>query len=203
MEFTEFFLGESIKTIEGISRGEVDSVISLLVSLRTSKGRLFIAGSGGGAGHASHAAADFRRLAGIESYAIGDNVSELTALINDTSWKDSYRISLQQSNFSSNDCLMVFSVGGGDELLNVSSNLVEAIKYAKKLGSSITGVVSSPGGYLSQITDSLVRIPYPTTNLKTPLTEAFQALIWHLLVSHPSLAVRKAHWESIESEQFN
>jgi D-sedoheptulose 7-phosphate isomerase len=198
MDFIEEFEATTIASLAGIDNVQIRKAVELLSALRNTEGRLFIAGSGGGAGHASHAAADFRRLTGIESYAVGDNVSELTALINDESWEQSYRFVLEQSKFSTKDMLLFFSVGGGDESRNISANLVVAAKYAAGLGAKLISVVGHPGGYLAEVSDCAIVIPISDRSRLKPITEALQAYVWHLLVSHPELTVRKAMWESVE-----
>jgi len=197
MEFVNQFLSASSGAIEKIDRVQFVRAVECLCTLREQKGRLFVAGSGGGAGHSSHAAADFRRLTSIESYAIGDNVSELTALINDESWEDSYAISLSQSKFKSTDALLVLSVGGGNAEKNVSVNLINAIKYVKEVGGVVIGVASNSGGFLGENADSFISIPVSEKSLVTPICESIQALVWHLLVSHPKLKIRQTHWENL------
>ena len=167
-----------------------------LAELRARGGRLFILGVGGGAGHASHAVNDFRKLCGIESYAATDNVSELTARINDDGWESSFSGWLDVSRLSERDALLVFSVGGGSREHGVSVNLVNALERGRDLGCSIYGVVGSPGGTLAQLADVAILID-PPADLRTPLVESFQALVWHALVSHPDLAARAGHWETI------
>lgn len=167
-----------------------------LAELRARGGRLFILGVGGGAGHASHAVNDFRKLCGIESYAATDNVSELTARINDDGWESSFSSWLEVSRLSERDALLVFSVGGGSREHGVSVNLVNALERGRDLGCSIYGVVGSPGGTLAQLADVAILID-PPADLRTPLVESFQALIWHALVSHPDLAAQGGHWETI------
>ena len=198
MDFIEEFQKLSIESLAQISQDQVRKAIAVLKPLQTSRGRLFIAGSGGGAGHASHAAADFRRLTGIESYALGDNVSELTALINDESWSDSYKFILQQSRLNRDDVVLFFSVGGGDETKNISTNLVNAAKYSREMGCQILCVVGEPGGYIGTIADAPILIPVSNRARLTPVTESLQAYVWHMLVSHPELSVRRAMWESVE-----
>jgi D-sedoheptulose 7-phosphate isomerase len=153
-------------------------------------------GVGGGAGHASHAVNDFRKLCAIESYAPSDNVSELTARVNDDGWETAYSEWLKTSRLNAGDAILVFSVGGGSREHNVSVNLVNAIELAQAVGASIYGVVGSPGGTLAELADVAVVIA-PPADLRTPLVESFQALVWHALVSHPDLAVQEGHWESI------
>jgi D-sedoheptulose 7-phosphate isomerase len=167
-----------------------------LAGVRERGGRLFILGVGGGAGHASHAVNDFRKLCALESYAPTDNVSELTARTNDDGWDTSFTAWLRVSRLGSKDALMVFSVGGGSRERNVSVNLVNAIEQARDLGAAIYGVVGAPGGTLAQLADVSIVID-PPAELRTPLVESFQAVVWHALVSHPELATQRAHWESL------
>jgi D-sedoheptulose 7-phosphate isomerase len=173
----------------------VDAMARGLADVRD-RGRLFILGVGGGAGHASHGVNDFRKLCGIESYAPTDNVSELTARTNDDGWETSFSAWLEVSRLSANDALLVFSVGGGSREHNVSTNLVCAMEAGHNIGTSIYGVVGAPGGALAQLADLAILIDAPDS-LRTPLVESFQAVIWHALVSHPELALRQGHWESL------
>jgi D-sedoheptulose 7-phosphate isomerase len=175
---------------------QVDAMARGLAGLRERGGRLFILGVGGGAGHASHAVNDFRKLCRIESYAPTDNVSELTARTNDDGWDTSFTEWLRVSKLSADDGIMVFSVGGGSRALNVSVNLVNAIELARERRALIYGVVGSPDGALAQLADVAVVIEAPG-DLKTPLVESFQAVVWHALVSHPELAAQQGHWESL------
>jgi D-sedoheptulose 7-phosphate isomerase len=168
--------------------------------VREAGGRLFILGVGGGAGHASHAVNDFRKLCLIESYAPTDNVSELTARTNDDGWDTSFTEWLAVSKLGARDALLVFSVGGGSREHNVSINLVNSIERGRELGASIYGVVGSPDGTLAKLADVAVVIDAPP-DLKTPLVESFQAVVWHALVSHPELAARQGHWESLAASQ--
>jgi D-sedoheptulose 7-phosphate isomerase len=179
-----------------VDQAQVDAMASGLAAVRERGGRLFILGVGGGAGHASHAVNDFRKLCLIESYAPTDNVSELTARTNDEGWDTAVLEWLKVSRLGPLDALMVFSVGGGSREHNTSVNLVNAIEYARSLGTSIYGVAGSPGGTLAQLADIAILVDPPAA-LKTPLVESFQAVIWHALVSHPQLAARRAHWESL------
>jgi D-sedoheptulose 7-phosphate isomerase len=174
----------------------VDEMARGLAGLRERGGRLFIVGVGGGAGHASHAVNDFRKLCRIESYAPTDNVSELTARTNDDGWDTSFTEWLKVSRLSSVDGLLVFSVGGGSREHNTSVNLVNAIELARERGALILGVVGSPDGTLAQLADIAVVVRTPP-DLKTPLVESFQAVVWHAVVSHPELAVQQGHWESL------
>ena len=179
-----------------IDLDQVDAMARGLAALRERDGRLFILGVGGGAGHASHAVNDFRKLCLIESYAPTDNVSELTARTNDDGWETSFSDWLSVSKLGDRDAVLVFSVGGGSREHNVSINLVNAIERARDLGTAIYGIVGSPDGTLAQLADVAIVVTAPP-DLKTPLVESFQAVIWHALVSHPELAARQGHWESI------
>jgi D-sedoheptulose 7-phosphate isomerase len=182
-----------------VNGNEVDAMVKGLVALRERGGRLFVLGVGGGAGHASHAVNDFRKLCAIESYAPTDNVSELTARTNDDGWETTFSAWLKVSHLSARDALFVFSVGGGSREHNVSVNLIGALDLAHEVGASIYGVVGSPGGALAQRADVAILIE-PPPDLRTPLVESLQAVVWHALVSHPELAVHPGHWESITSE---
>ncbi len=196
MTFSETFMGESRALINELNCSDMEKIAETLSSVRERGGRLFVIGSGGGAGHASHAVCDFRKLCGIEAYAPYDNVSELTARVNDEGWDVSILNWLRASRFGPTDCLFVFSVGGGDEERNISPNLVEALKYAKEIGAGIVGIVGRDGGYTKRVGDAVVVIPTINSAHVTPLTEGFQAVVWHLLVSHPRLQVSPTKWES-------
>jgi D-sedoheptulose 7-phosphate isomerase len=174
----------------------IDAMAKGLAAVRERGGRLFILGVGGGAGHASHAVNDFRKLCLLESYTPTDNVSELTARTNDDGWETSFSEWLKVSRLSERDALLVFSVGGGSREHNVSTNLVAAMELAQEAGASIYGVVGGPGGTLALLADVAILIDPPPT-LRTPLVESFQAVIWHALVSHPELARKQGHWESL------
>ncbi len=175
---------------------QIDRLARELAALRERRGRLFLLGVGGGAGHASHAVNDFRKLCAIESYAPTDNVSELTARTNDDGWESSFTGWLEVSRLSAADGLLVFSVGGGSRAHGVSVNLVNAIELAHARGAAIYGVVGAPGGTLAELADVVISIDPPPA-LRTPLVESFQAVVWHALVSHPELALREGHWESL------
>jgi D-sedoheptulose 7-phosphate isomerase len=175
---------------------QIDAMARGLAAVRERGGRLFILGVGGGAGHASHAVNDFRKLCSIETYTPTDNVSELTARVNDDGWETAFTGWLAVSKLGPRDALLVFSVGGGSRDPAVSTNLVNAIERARELGAAIYGVVGGPGGTLGQLADVAVLID-PPTDLKTPLVESFQAVVWHALVSHPELAARQGHWETL------
>ncbi|HEX3804242.1 MAG TPA: SIS domain-containing protein [Solirubrobacteraceae bacterium] len=192
---------EAVAQIAGTIDGDqVDAVARALAKLRENAGRLFIIGVGGGAGHASHAVNDFRKLCLIETYAPSDNVSELTARTNDDGWETAYSDWLAVSRFSGNDALLVFSVGGGSREHNVSTILVNAIERGRELGAGIFGVVGSPGGTVAELADVAVIVETPP-DLKTPLVESFQAVVWHALVSHPELATRQGHWETLAASK--
>ena len=195
--FSRKFLDDSRTIIEQIDDTQIDATVEVLRRTREQGGRLFLCGSGGGAGHASHAACDFRKLARIESYAVTDNVSELTARINDDGWESSYEEWLRSSRLCETDCLFVFSVGGGSLERSISVNLVRAMQLAQTVGASIVGIVGRDGGELRQRADACVVLPTVDEGLVTPQTEGLQALVWHLMVSHPALDPEAGKWESI------
>lgn len=196
-DFTTAYLGEAEAIVRGLDRASIDRLVSYLVRLKTRGGRLFILGVGGGAAHASHAVNDFRKLAGVEAYAPTDNVSELTARINDDGWESAFVAWLKGSRLNPSDMLLVFSVGGGDLDRNISPNLVRALEYAHKVGAPILGVVGRDGGYTARVADACVIVPTVNPQRVTPHTESFQALIWHLCVSHPDLQAHPTKWESV------
>jgi D-sedoheptulose 7-phosphate isomerase len=198
MNFSIEFLNECIKTIKRIDATDVEKIVEELYKVRENNGRLFIIGSGGGAGHASHAVCDFRKLCNMEAYAPYDNISELTARVNDEGWSVSILNWLKVSRFNKNDCVFVFSVGGGNDKKNISTNIVTVVKYAKELGARIVGVVGKDGGYTKSVGDVVVLIPVINSERITPLTEGLQAVVWHLLVSHPKLQVNQTKWESLK-----
>ena len=198
MSFTESHIKESIEILEKLDTAAIDKMVELLVHLKATGGRLFILGVGGGAGHAGHAVNDFRKILGIESYAPTDNVSELTARTNDEGWETVFASYLRGSKISDKDMLLVFSVGGGSLEHNVSPNLVRALQVAKEVGAKIIGVVGRDGGYCAQVADACVIIPTVKASSVTPHTEAFQAVVWHLLVTHPDLQGAVTKWESIK-----
>lgn len=195
--FAERFLNETAGLVEQLDRHQVEAVVDVLAATRARGGRLFLCGSGGGAGHASHAACDFRKLCDIESYAVTDNVSELTARVNDEGWDTSYANWLRASRLGAGDCLFVFSVGGGDVAHGISVNLVHAMNLARERGASVTGVAGRDGGELARAADACVVIPAGDAGLVTPQTEGIQAVVWHLIVSHPKLAANASKWESV------
>ena len=179
-----------------IDRSAVERVVDLLVDVREKAGRLFVLGVGGSAGNASHAVNDFRKICGFEAYAPTDNVSELTARINDDGWDSSFAQWLRGSRLNSKDAVCVFSVGGGDAERGVSTNLICAMEYARSVGARICGVVGRNGGFTAKIADACVIIPTVNPSAITTHAEAFQAVIWHLLVSHPRLQISPTKWES-------
>jgi D-sedoheptulose 7-phosphate isomerase len=195
---TTRYFDEVAALAAAVDRDAVDAIARGLAAVRERHGRLFILGVGGGAGHASHAVNDFRKLCGIESYAPSDNVSELTARTNDDGWDTAYSAWLTTSRLSDRDALLVFSVGGGSREHNVSVNLVNAIELARDVGAAIFGIVGNPGGAVEALADTAILIESPP-DLRTPLVESFQAVVWHGLVSHPELAVQAGHWESISA----
>jgi len=198
MKFINEYFKEIERIIADIDKSEIKKMIDILQSLRKNRGRLFFIGVGGGAGHASHAVNDFRKICGIESYAPTDNVSELTARINDDGWETSYVNWLKGSNLGPNDSLFIFSVGGGSVENNISINIVKTIKYAKEMHTRVMGVVGRNGGYTADVADACVIIPPVNEMTITPHTEAFQAVVWHLLVSHPELKKFEMKWESVK-----
>lgn len=175
----------------------VERLALALAHLRERGGRLFLLGVGGSAGNCSHAVNDFRKLAGIEAYSPCDNVSELTARTNDEGWHTVFSEWLKTSRANEKDAVMVFSVGGGDAVKNISPNIVHALEEAKRRGLKVFGIVGRDGGYTRQVGDEVILVPTVHPELITPLAEAFQAVVWHCLVSHPALAVRRAKWESV------
>ena len=195
-DYPKQYLDEAVAVIRSLDREAINALVTALVNLRNRGGRLFILGSGGGAGHASHAVNDFRKIVGIEAYAPTDNVSELTARINDDGWDTSYANWLKGSRLAGSDMLLVFSVGGGNLDHNISPNLVRALQYARQVGAAICGIVGRDGGYTASVADACVIIPTVNPRTVTAHTESFQALIWHLLVSHPSLQFSEMKWES-------
>lgn len=195
-DFTSNFMQEVVKVASSISHDRIEAVAQGLAGIRSAGGRVFFLGVGGSAGNCGHAVNDFRKICGIESYAPTDNVSELTARTNDEGWETVFASFLATSKLSSKDAIFIFSVGGGNVEKNISVNLVRAIDYAKEVGARIFGVVGKDGGYTAQSSSSVVIIPTVNTDHITPLTEAFQAVVWHLLVTHPALKWKETKWES-------
>ena len=194
MSYTEQYLSEVVQISEQLDHGQIDKMVQLFVATRERGGRLFILGVGGSAGNASHAVNDFRKIAGIESYAPTDNVSELTARINDEGWDTAFAKWLEGSRLSDKDLIFIFSVGGGNREMNVSVNLVRALEYAKEVGASICGIVGRDGGFTAHIADACAIVPMISAHTVTPLSESFQAIIWHLIVSHPDVQVGETKW---------
>lgn len=194
--FAEKFLAEAAEIVQRLDRASLEKAAKMIGELRATGGRLFILGVGGSAANASHAVNDFRKIAGIEAYAPTDNVSELTARTNDEGWATVFEAWLKTSKLHARDALLVFSVGGGDMERNVSPNLVAALKLAKAVGTKIIGVVGRDGGYTAKVADACVLIPVVNPVHVTPHSEAFQAVVWHLLVSHPAVKVEQTKWES-------
>ena len=197
MTFTDQFLGEVEAVARQLDRPAIEQTAELLARVRSRGGRLFILGVGGSAGNASHAVNDFRKIVGLEAYAPTDNVSELTARTNDEGWATVFASWLQTSRLTSRDALLVLSVGGGSVERNVSPNLVAALDVARRVGASILGIVGRDGGYTAKVADVCVVVPTDNPLHSTPHTEAFQAIVWHLLVSHPALKVHETKWESM------
>ena len=194
--FAESFLEEAVQVLGKLEVSRIEQAAHLLADTRMSGGRLFILGVGGSAANASHAVNDFRKIAGIEAYAPTDNVSELTARTNDEGWATVFESWLKTSRLQARDLVLVFSVGGGDLEKNVSPNLVAALKFAKQTGAKIIGVVGRDGGYTGQVADTCILIPTVNPLHVTPHAEAFQAVVWHLLVSHPAVKIEQTKWES-------
>jgi len=193
--YAKQYLQEASLIIEQLDIPSIETITELLVKLRQRGGRLFLVGVGGGAGHASHAVNDFRKLANIEAYSPADNISELTARTNDEGWDTTYAAWLQVSRLSGSDMLLIFSVGGGDLTLNISPNIVRAVQYAKQVGAGVIGILGRDGGYTATVADACVIVPIVNPGSITPHTEAFQAVIWHLIVSDPRLQVMANKWE--------
>jgi D-sedoheptulose 7-phosphate isomerase len=196
MSYTQQHLHEAGEIIRRLDVAAVEKMADLLAGIKQEAGRLFFLGVGGSAGNCSHAVNDFRKIVGIESYAPTDNVSELTARTNDEGWATVFVEWLKVSKLAAKDCVFVFSVGGGNLEKNISPNLVTAMQYAKTVGAKVTGVVGRDGGYTAKVADACVIIPTVNPETITPHSEAFQAVIWHLLVSHPKLKANQTKWES-------
>ena len=199
MNYVAHYIREATEILNLLDQSAIDRIANLLLELRERSGRLVLLGVGGGAGHASHAACDFRKTAQIEAYAPSDNVSELTARVNDEGWDTCYANWLRGSKLTVADMIFIFSVGGGDAKKGISANLVRALDYARDVGATICGVVGRDGGYTLQVADACVLIPVVNSSTITPHTESFQAVIWHLLVSHPKLKLAEMKWESVQA----
>lgn len=198
MGYVAEFFADAKTIIDAIDINIVEKMVDEIVAIREDGGRLFFIGVGGGAGHASHAVNDFRKIAGIESYTPTDNVSELTARINDDGWESAFVNWLKGSRLNAKDGIFVFSVGGGNAEKNVSVNIVSSLQYAKEIGAKVFGVVGRDGGYTAQVADACVVIPPIRSETVTPQAEAFQAVVWHLVVSHPKLQKYEMKWESVK-----
>lgn len=196
MNFTRAYFDAAKEVIDQLDQHKVDEIVKLLIQTRAEGGRLFVLGVGGGAANASHAVNDFRKLAGMEAYAPTDNVSELTARTNDEGWETVFVEWLRGSRLRKEDMIFVFSVGGGSLEKNISANLVRALQYAKEIDARIGGVVGRDGGFTAQVADACVVVPPVNADMVTPLSEAFQAVVWHLIVSHPDLKVQEGKWET-------
>lgn len=197
MSYAQQHLKEASEIVQRMDVDAVEKMTDLLVEIKRDGGRLFFLGVGGSAGNCSHAVNDFRKIVGIESYAPTDNVSELTARTNDEGWATVFVEWLKVSKLSNKDAVFVFSVGGGNLDKNISPNLVTALQYAKSIGAKVMGIVGRDGGYTAQVADVCVIIPTVNPETITPHAEAFQAVVWHLLVSHPKLKANQTKWESI------
>ena len=196
MTYTEQHLAEVRQIVDGIDTSKIESMTDLLSSVKLDGGRLFFLGVGGSAGNCSHAVNDFRKIVGMEAYTPTDNVSELTARTNDEGWETVFVEWLKTSRLNEKDAVFVLSVGGGNLEKNVSPNLVRALQYAKEVGARTTGIVGRDGGYTATVADVCVIVPTVNPETVTPHSEAFQAVVWHLLVSHPTLKSNQTKWES-------
>jgi D-sedoheptulose 7-phosphate isomerase len=197
MDHVKQYLEEVHRVVDGLNVSEIDLMVQLLADLRGKGGRLFFLGVGGSAANSSHAVNDFRKICGIESYTPSDNVSEMSARVNDDGWDTVFSKWLQGSRLGKMDGVFVFSVGGGNAEKNISANLVRALEYAKKVGAKIFGVVGRDGGYTAHVADACVIIPTVNLETITPHTESFQAIILHLIVSHPAMKINEMKWESV------
>jgi D-sedoheptulose 7-phosphate isomerase len=196
MSYAQQHLNEAVEIIQQMDANTIEQMADLLATVKAENGRVFFLGVGGSAGNCSHAVNDFRKIVGIESYAPTDNVSELTARTNDEGWETVFVEWLKTSNLRENDALFILSVGGGNLEKNISPNLVEALKLAKTVGAKVTGVIGRDGGYTTQVADVCMIVPTVNPDNITPHSEAFQAVVWHLLVSHPKLKSNQTKWES-------
>ena len=197
MNYVVSYLAEAVDIVRGLDKAQIEKAVSIILNIREGGGRLFFLGVGGGAGNASHAVNDFRKIAGIESYTPTDNVSELTARVNDDGWNTVFVNWLKGSRLNSKDGLFVFSVGGGNAEKNISVNIVSALEFAKGVGAKVLGVVGRDGGYTAKVADACVIVPTVNPKTVTPHTEAFQGVVWHLIVSHPALKANEMKWESV------
>jgi D-sedoheptulose 7-phosphate isomerase len=197
MSYAREHLGEAAAILQMLDAEAVEAMVERLVRIKDRRGRIFFLGVGGSAANCSHAVNDFRKLLGIECYTPTDNVAELTARINDEGWESAFVEWLKVSRLDSADAVFIFSVGGGDAARNISRNLVEAVDHAKAIGATILGIVGRDGGHTARFADACVVVPTVNPQTVTPHTEAFQALIWHLLISHPRLKIGQTKWESV------
>jgi len=197
-DYTEQYIREVHEIASRLNKERIEAMIDVLVQTREKNGRLFILGVGGSAGNAGHAVNDFRKIGGFEAYAPTDNVSELTARTNDDGWDSSFSNWLLGSRLRAEDVLFVFSVGGGNLEKKVSVNIVQSLQLAKKVGASIVGIVGRDGGYTAQVGDAVLIVPTASSETVTPHSEAFQAVIWHLIVTHPKIKRNEMKWESTE-----
>jgi D-sedoheptulose 7-phosphate isomerase len=197
--YTEQYLKEVVQVANAIDREQVNRIVAILAELRDSPGRLFLLGVGGGAGNATHAVNDFRKIAGIEAYTPTDNVSELTARVNDDGWDSSFAKWLEVSRLGPQDVVFVLSVGGGHVEKRISMNIVHALELAQKVGARVVGIVGRDGGHTVRVAEACVVIPTVNADTVTPHTEAFQAVVWHLIVSHPALKLHEMKWESADA----
>lgn len=202
MNYSQQHLNESIEIIKGLNTDMIEAMADILADLKKNQGRLFFLGVGGSAANCSHAVNDFRKIVGIETYAPTDNVSELTARTNDEGWDTTFSEWLRVSKLSSKDAIFVLSVGGGNLIKNISPNLVKALQYAVQQNAKVLGIVGRDGGYTAQVADACVLIPTVNADNITPHSEAFQGLVWHLLVSHPKLKQNQTKWETAAVEQM-
>jgi D-sedoheptulose 7-phosphate isomerase len=198
MSYVDKYLTEAKTITEQINQADIERMIEIILDIRRHNGRLFFVGVGGGAGNASHAVNDFRKIAGIESYSPCDNVSELTARVNDDGWESVFVEWLKGSHLNNEDGVFVLSVGGGNQEKNVSVNLVRAVEYAKKTGAKVIGIIGRDGGYTGKVADACVIVPTVNAATVTAHTEAFQGVIWHLIVSDPRMRATEMKWESVK-----
>jgi D-sedoheptulose 7-phosphate isomerase len=198
MSYIKQYLQQARQIVESLDEFSLEKMIDVLLLVRQAQGRLFFLGVGGGAGNATHAVNDFRKICGFEAYAPTDNVSELTARVNDDGWESIFSTWLRGSRLHKGDAVFVFSVGGGNKEKRVSVNIVEALAYAKEAGAFVLGVVGRDGGYTAQVADACIVIPTIDADTVTPHTEAFQGVVWHLLATHPRLKVHEMKWEAIQ-----
>jgi len=197
MNYIKNYLDEVSKLAKLIDQNKIKKMIKELIKIRDKGGRLFFLGVGGSAANSSHAVNDFRKICGFEAYTPTDNISELTARINDDGWESVFINWLKQSKITNNDGIFVFSVGGGNLEKNISVNLIQALNYSKKSGAKVFGIVGRDGGYTAKVADTCVIIPPINVETVTPHTESFQAVVWHLVISHPEMKKSEMKWESI------